>query len=51
MILVGDNDMNISKLAEMADRIMSVGTPMVTVVNTSAEDDRICKVFNEEYDK
>ena len=51
MILAADDDMNISKLAEMADRIMSVGTPMVTAVNTSTEDDRIGKIFNEEFNK
>ena len=45
MILASADDMNISKLAEMADRIMNVGTPMVTSVSTSTEDDRIRKIF------
>ena len=51
MILAADDDMNISKMAEMTDRIMSVGTLMVTAVNTSTEDDRILKIFNKEFNK
>ena len=51
MILAADDDMDISKMAEMADRIMSVGTLMVTAVNTSTEDDRKRKIFNDEFNK
>ena len=51
MILVSADDMNIGKLAEMADRIMDVGTPMVTAVSTSTEDDRMHKIFHEEFNK
>ena len=43
MILASADEMNISKLAEMADRIMDVATSMVTAVTTSTEDARICK--------
>ena len=51
MIPVSTDDMNISKLAEMADRIMNVGTPMVTSVSTSTEDDRTHKTFHEKFNK
>ena len=51
MILASVDDMNISKLAKMAEKIMNVGTPMVAAVSTSTEDDRICKIFHEEFNK
>ena len=48
MILASDDDMNISKLAKMADRIMDMATPMVTTVTTSTEDNHIRKMYREE---
>ena len=50
MILASSDDMNISNffLAEMADRIMDVTTPMITAISTSTEDDRIRKIFRKE---
>ena len=51
MILAYANGMTIDKLAEMADRIMDAATLTVPAVNTSAENDRIRKIFNEEFDK
>ena len=48
MIMASADDMNIGKLAKMADRIVDVATPMVTAVSTSTEDDCIHKLFCKE---
>ena len=51
MILASADDMDIGKLTEMADRIMDAGTPTVTAVSTSTEDDHIRKIFHKEVNK
>ena len=49
MILASADEMTIDKLAKMADRIMDEATLTITAVSTSTEDDRICKIFREEF--
>ena len=41
MILALADEISIDKLAEMADRIMDMATPMVTTVSISTGDDGI----------
>ena len=43
MILASADEMNISKLAEMADRIMDVATPIVKAVSASTGNDALRK--------
>ena len=49
IILASADEMATDKLAEMADRIMDADTLTITFVNTSTEDDRIRKIFREEF--
>ena len=51
MILASADGMTIDELAEMADKIMDVATLTVPAINTAAKDDRMCKIFNKEFDK
>ena len=48
MILASADEMTIDKLAEIANRIIDVATPIVTAVSTPTEDNRIRKLIREE---
>ena len=48
IILASADEMNIGKLAEMANRIMDAATPTVTAVGASTRDDALHKLVHEE---
>ena len=48
MILASADEISINKLAEMADRIMHVATPIVTIISTSTGDDGIRRLIRAE---
>ena len=48
MILTLADEMSVNNLAEMADRIMDVATPIITTISASTVDNGIQRLIGEE---